>query len=211
MIRAFDGLFRRAPKPLVLRNPAPGYRFSERSLRNLEGVHPDLVRVMHRAIAITEVDFTVIEGLRTRERQKKLVEKGASTTMNSRHLTGHAVDIVPFVDEDGDGDREISWHCRSTPSSPPSSFARRRRRACRSSGAATGSRSPTARTGSSHGRNIRRDLASAHLEMAARSPGRGVVLGRARRDRRARPLASRLGCSGLAGGARRRHPRRCRG
>jgi peptidoglycan L-alanyl-D-glutamate endopeptidase CwlK len=110
MIRAFDGLFRRAPKPLVLRNPAPGYRFSERSLRNLEGVHPDLVRVMHRAIAITEVDFTVIEGLRTRERQKKLVEKGASTTMNSRHLTGHAVDIVPFVDEDGDGDREISWH-----------------------------------------------------------------------------------------------------
>jgi len=91
------------------------FRFSQRSLRNLEGVHPDLVRVMHRAIRETGIDFTVIEGVRTPERQKKLVAKGASKTMNSRHIPAanghaHAVDVVPFLDEDGDGDREISWH-----------------------------------------------------------------------------------------------------
>lgn len=91
------------------------FRFSKRSLRNLAGVHPDLVRVMHRAIATTGIDFTVIEGVRALDRQRKLVAKGASKTMRSRHLVasngfGHAVDVVPFVDEDGDGAREISWH-----------------------------------------------------------------------------------------------------
>jgi peptidoglycan L-alanyl-D-glutamate endopeptidase CwlK len=67
-----------------------------RSLQNLSGVHPDLVAVVKRAIQITEVDFTVIEGVRSRERQKQLVSKGASKTMNSRHITGHAVDMVPW-------------------------------------------------------------------------------------------------------------------
>jgi peptidoglycan L-alanyl-D-glutamate endopeptidase CwlK len=57
------------------------------------------VRVVKRAIEITEVDFTVIEGLRTRERQKELVASGASQTMNSRHLTGHAVDLAAWVGE----------------------------------------------------------------------------------------------------------------
>lgn len=69
---------------------------SQRSLSNLEGLHPDLVACVKRAICITEQDFMVIEGLRTLERQEKLVASGASKTMNSRHLTGHAVDIVPF-------------------------------------------------------------------------------------------------------------------
>jgi len=69
---------------------------SKRSLSNLEGVHPDLVAVVKRAIQITKQDFTVIEGLRTLERQQKLVDSGASRTMNSRHLTGHAVDIIPY-------------------------------------------------------------------------------------------------------------------
>jgi peptidoglycan LD-endopeptidase CwlK len=73
------------------------YRFSARSLKNLQGVHPDLVRVMHAALEIAPVDFMVIEGLRTIERQKQLVAKGASQTMRSRHLTGHAVDIAPVV------------------------------------------------------------------------------------------------------------------
>ena len=80
------------------------YRLSGRSKRRLEGVHPDLVKVINHAIKITEVDFTVLEGLRTVERQRQLVNSGASTTMNSRHLTGHAVDIAPYVDGD------ISWH-----------------------------------------------------------------------------------------------------
>jgi peptidoglycan L-alanyl-D-glutamate endopeptidase CwlK len=51
------------------------------------GVHPDLVRVVERAIQITTRDFPVQEGLRTRERQAALVARGASRTMNSRHLT----------------------------------------------------------------------------------------------------------------------------
>ena len=67
----------------------------ERSLKNLEGVHPDLVAVVKRAIQISRMDFTVIEGVRTKERQRELVRAGASKTMNSRHITGHAVDIVP--------------------------------------------------------------------------------------------------------------------
>ena len=72
------------------------YRLSSRSLGNLEGVHPDLVAVVKRAIEITEADFVVIEGLRTKERQRELVATKKSRTMNSRHLTGHAVDIAPY-------------------------------------------------------------------------------------------------------------------
>jgi peptidoglycan LD-endopeptidase CwlK len=72
-------------------------KFSARSLKNLQGVHPDLVRVMRAALQISALDFMVIEGLRTIERQKQLVAKGASQTMRSRHLTGHAVDIAPVV------------------------------------------------------------------------------------------------------------------
>tara|TARA_B110000879_G_C10937729_1_gene418564 strand:+ start:143 stop:466 length:324 start_codon:yes stop_codon:yes gene_type:complete len=55
-----------------------------------------MVAVVKRAIEITGVDFTVIEGLRTVERQRKLLNDGKSTTMNSRHITGHAVDMVPW-------------------------------------------------------------------------------------------------------------------
>mgnify|MGYP001301418960 CR=1 FL=1 len=73
------------------------YRLSARSLSRLEGVHPDLVRVVKRAIQITEVDFTVLEGLRTPARQRELVAAGASQTQNSRHLTGHAVDLGAWV------------------------------------------------------------------------------------------------------------------
>lgn len=67
------------------------------SLKNLQGVHPDLRRVMDRALQITAIDFRVIEGLRTVARQRQLVASGASQTMRSRHLTGHAVDIAPLV------------------------------------------------------------------------------------------------------------------
>lgn len=71
-------------------------RYSARSLKNLNGIHPDLRRVIDRALQDSPLDFVVIEGLRTRERQKQLVASGASRTMNSRHLTGHAVDLVPI-------------------------------------------------------------------------------------------------------------------
>jgi peptidoglycan L-alanyl-D-glutamate endopeptidase CwlK len=63
----------------------------------MQGVHPALVCVVVRAIEITEVDFGVIEGVRSRERQAQLVSKGASRTMKSRHLTGHAVDLGAYV------------------------------------------------------------------------------------------------------------------
>ena len=74
------------------------FKLSKRSLSKLEGVHPDLVKVVKRAIALTEIDFSVTEGLRSVTRQKELVALGASQTMRSRHLTGHAVDVVAIVD-----------------------------------------------------------------------------------------------------------------
>lgn len=74
------------------------FSLSKKSESRLVGVHPDLVAVVRRAIEITEVDFSVGEGLRTIERQKELVAKGASQTMKSRHLTGHAVDLYAIVD-----------------------------------------------------------------------------------------------------------------
>jgi len=73
------------------------FSLSARSERKLEGVHPDLVRVVRNAIRLTPVDFTVIEGLRTKERQAQLVASGASQTHHSRHLTGHAVDLAALV------------------------------------------------------------------------------------------------------------------
>lgn len=72
------------------------YQFGKRSLENLKGVNPLLVKVLNRALEITPVDFTVIEGLRTVERQKQLVSEGKSQTMNSRHITGDAVDVIPI-------------------------------------------------------------------------------------------------------------------
>ena len=72
------------------------YKLSSKSLMTLKGVHPDLVKVVKRAIQIVGVDFTVIEGLRSKKRQAMLVKNGASRTMNSRHITGHAVDLVPY-------------------------------------------------------------------------------------------------------------------
>ena len=63
----------------------------------LRGVHPDLIKVIRRAIATTKIDFKVLEGVRSVARQRELVKKGASQTMKSRHIHGFAVDIAPFV------------------------------------------------------------------------------------------------------------------
>lgn len=67
-----------------------------RDMQRLAGVHPDLVRVISRAREAA--DFIVTEGLRTEARQRQLVAAGASQTMHSRHLTGHAVDLAALVD-----------------------------------------------------------------------------------------------------------------
>lgn len=71
---------------------------SQRSIDKLRGVHPDLVRVVHRAIQLTPIDFAITCGTRSQEEQRQLVAEGKSRTMNSRHLTGHAVDFVALVD-----------------------------------------------------------------------------------------------------------------
>ena len=73
------------------------FKFSARSHSRLVGVHRDLVAVMRLAIRRTPIDFAIIEGVRTMARQRQLVAAGASRTLNSRHLTGHAVDITPYV------------------------------------------------------------------------------------------------------------------
>lgn len=86
------------------------YKLSKRSIERLIGVHPSLVSVVHLAIRITPVDFTVLEGVRTVERQRALVANGSSWTMDSRHIptgekpVGHAVDLGAWVDG------EVSWH-----------------------------------------------------------------------------------------------------
>ena len=73
------------------------YSFGIKSVTKMTGLHPDLKKVLYRAIELTDTDFSIIEGLRTLERQKQLVASGASKTLNSRHLDGHAVDIAPYV------------------------------------------------------------------------------------------------------------------
>lgn len=80
------------------------YTLSKRSKDRLIGVHPSLVKIVERAIQLSEVDFMVIEGLRTKEQQAINVKKGVSKTMNSYHLTGHAVDLAPLVN------RAIPWN-----------------------------------------------------------------------------------------------------
>jgi peptidoglycan L-alanyl-D-glutamate endopeptidase CwlK len=73
------------------------FKLSKRSLTNLAGVKPTLASVVSRAIELTTVDFVVIEGLRTAARQQELVSSGASQTMNSKHLTGDAVDLAAWL------------------------------------------------------------------------------------------------------------------
>lgn len=83
------------------------FKLSARSLAKLDGVHPNLVRVVKRAIELTKIDFAVTEGLRTPERQREMYEKGASQIKEGgTHVAGRAVDLAAFV-----GDR-ISWELR---------------------------------------------------------------------------------------------------
>lgn len=81
-----------------------GFRFSSASKKNLAGVHPDLVKVVNLALTkYSKEDFTVIEGVRSRTRQRALVKQGKSKTMNSRHIGGFAVDLAWYHNG------KISW------------------------------------------------------------------------------------------------------
>jgi peptidoglycan L-alanyl-D-glutamate endopeptidase CwlK len=82
--------------------------WSARSLSNLKGIHPDLRRVLDRALQESPLDFVVTEGLRSIERQRELLRIGASTTLKSRHLTGHAVDLYAWVDLNLNGKVEFT-------------------------------------------------------------------------------------------------------
>ena len=73
------------------------FAFGARSRARLNGVHPDLVRVVELALTYSPHDFTITEGLRSVARQRELKAAGASQTMNSRHITGHAIDFAVLV------------------------------------------------------------------------------------------------------------------
>lgn len=87
-------------------------KLSVRSIQRLAGVHGDLIRVIALASTYCPMEFIVTEGVRTLERQKELYAKGRTTlgpvvtsTMKSRHLTGHAVDLAPIK-----ADGSIDWN-----------------------------------------------------------------------------------------------------
>jgi peptidoglycan LD-endopeptidase CwlK len=76
---------------------------NERSEKALVGVNDKLVKIVRRASELSELPFIVTEGMRSVERQKVLMAKGASRTMNSKHLTGRAVDLAPILEG------EVRW------------------------------------------------------------------------------------------------------
>ena len=82
------------------------FSLSTRSLDRLRGVNPKLQAVVRRAITLTKVDFGVIEGVRTLERQQELFDSKASQTMKSKHLAdedgyGSAVDLMAYINNRG--------------------------------------------------------------------------------------------------------------
>ena len=79
------------------------FKLSKKSLAKLSEVNPDLQKLVKNAIGLSTIDFGISEGMRTKERQQILYDTGKSQTMNSRHLTGHAVDV--YVWKDG----AVSW------------------------------------------------------------------------------------------------------
>lgn len=79
------------------------FRLGARSRERLLGVHPDLKQVVALALSESDIDFTVLEGRRSETRQRELVDAGKSKTMNSRHLTGHAVDLGALINN------KVNW------------------------------------------------------------------------------------------------------
>jgi peptidoglycan L-alanyl-D-glutamate endopeptidase CwlK len=73
------------------------YIFGDRSNASMIGLHPDMVMLAQMALQLSDVDFTVIEGFRSPDRQAELVLAGASQTKMSKHLIGHAIDVAAYV------------------------------------------------------------------------------------------------------------------
>jgi peptidoglycan L-alanyl-D-glutamate endopeptidase CwlK len=78
--------------------------FSQRSEKNLNGVHQDLIKLARREFELSTIDFGITEGVRTAERQKQLVAEGKSQTMKSRHLHGFAIDVLAYPTPAGSWD-----------------------------------------------------------------------------------------------------------
>ena len=70
------------------------YKFGKRSRERLKGVDAKLVNVLNELIKM--MDVTIIEGLRSAERQKELLAKGATKVKYSKHMEGKAVDLSPY-------------------------------------------------------------------------------------------------------------------
>ena len=84
-------------------HPKP-WELGQGSRRKLQGIELGLVRVVEGAVPLCKIQFIVLDGVRTLEQQKAIVARGASSTLNSRHLTGHAVDLGAWMDG------AVSWH-----------------------------------------------------------------------------------------------------
>lgn len=78
---------------------------SFKSQEKLKEVHPDIQKVINRYLEIGDIPIAIIEGKRDLVTQKKYVQSGVSQTLRSRHLTGHAIDLVPLVD----GKPSFAW------------------------------------------------------------------------------------------------------
>ncbi len=106
----FLPLFKPQPRHPLVDGPVPSiqeptistpvfksdFKFSGKSKTKLATVQKDLQDVANRAIELTVQDFGITEGIRTVERQRFLVQQGRSQTMNSRHITGHAIDVLAY-------------------------------------------------------------------------------------------------------------------
>lgn len=80
------------------------HRFGLRSQSNLIGVHPDLIAIAFKALELSPVDFAITEGVRTVSRQRELFAQHKSQTLDSRHITGHAIDVAAIRDG------KITWN-----------------------------------------------------------------------------------------------------
>lgn len=86
--------------------------FSERSILMLKNVHTDLSKLAFTALELSVVNFGITEGLRSAERQQQLFNEGKSKTLNSRHLSGHAIDVLAYPTSSG------SWNSNITKKLP---------------------------------------------------------------------------------------------
>lgn len=102
---ALDAAKAAAKNPVSLSQTKSQFKLSQTSLDRLQGVNERLVMLVHRALELSTVEFMVVEGLRTKQRQHQLYAQGRTSkgpivtwTLNSKHIDGLAVDVAPVVE-----------------------------------------------------------------------------------------------------------------